>query len=168
MKKRLKCENCGRGFLRSAALVKQGIKKGYRSFCSMRCRNEHYAEHGRHENKMLAHTDSLSEFRKYVRKAIRANKDNPKRKVNIDAEYLKELWAQQNGRCAYTNIPLIHKKEKSLEPLDIINVASLDRIDSSKGYIKGNVQFVCIGANLAKNKASDAQMRQFIKTIKSN
>ena len=29
--------------------------------------------------------------------------------------------------------------------------ASLDRIDSSKGYVEGNVEFVCCAINLAKN-----------------
>jgi len=43
--------------------------------------------------------------------------------------------------------------------------ASLDRIDSSKGYIQGNVQFVAYGINLAKNNFSDADVISFLDSI---
>lgn len=39
--------------------------------------------------------------------------------------------------------------------------ASLDRIDSSKGYIEGNVEFVCLAVNYAKNGFSKEQMIEF-------
>lgn len=44
--------------------------------------------------------------------------------------------------------------------------ASLDRIDSTKGYVKGNVQFVCRAINLAKSTFSDADMKNFIDNIR--
>ena len=44
--------------------------------------------------------------------------------------------------------------------------ASLDRIDSSKGYIDGNVEFVCYGINLAKNNFSKSEMLNFINSIR--
>lgn len=40
--------------------------------------------------------------------------------------------------------------------------ASLDRIDSSKGYIEGNVEFVCSAINLAKNNFSKEAMVSFL------
>lgn len=48
-----------------------------------------------------------------------------------------------------------------------INCASLDRIDSSKGYIKGNVQFVSLPINYMKSTKSDIEIRQFLKQISS-
>ena len=45
---------------------------------------------------------------------------------------------------------------------------SLDRIDSAKGYVKGNVQFVCLGINYAKNRWSDTEMKLFIERIRTN
>lgn len=44
--------------------------------------------------------------------------------------------------------------------------ASLDRIDSSKGYVKGNVQFVCLSMNYAKNGFSDQQIKDFVDSIR--
>lgn len=53
-------------------------------------------------------------------------------------------------RCAVTNAPF------SLKRIGRMNRApfapSIDRIDSSKGYIPGNVRVVCLFANLAMNE----------------
>ena len=46
--------------------------------------------------------------------------------------------------------------------------ASLDRIDSSLGYLKGNVQFTILCINYMKNNLTHTQMLQLIDLIKSN
>ena len=43
--------------------------------------------------------------------------------------------------------------------------ASLDRIDSSKGYVIGNVQFVSTPINLMKSTMSDLETKQYLKLI---
>jgi hypothetical protein len=58
--------------------------------------------------------------------------------VSIDVKFLDDLWASQDGRCAYTGIQLVMGTAKG----NIETTASLDRIDSSLGYVEGNVQFV--------------------------
>jgi len=68
--------------------------------------------------------------------------------VTIDAQYLDELWHKQKGRCAYTGEKLTLPKKWD----DRDYTASLDRKDSSKGYIQGNVQFVTQSVNIMKNK----------------
>lgn len=42
---------------------------------------------------------------------------------------------------------------------------SLDRIDNSKGYIKGNVQVISMKANAMKNSASPDELHTFCKNI---
>lgn len=43
--------------------------------------------------------------------------------------------------------------------------ASLDRIDNSKGYLKGNVRFVSMMANLARSTFSDNELIRFCKSV---
>lgn len=59
--------------------------------------------------------------------------------VDIDRAYLVQLWERQEGKCYYSNIPL------SLE-IGIWQV-SLERLDQSAGYIKGNVVLCCLAFN---------------------
>lgn len=65
---------------------------------------------------------------------------------NISPEYIQELFNKQNRKCIYTDIELNFVKfnKKSLQ------TASLDRINSNKGYIEGNVQWVHKSINMMK------------------
>jgi hypothetical protein len=61
--------------------------------------------------------------------------------VTISKDYIFELLEKQNYQCALTRLPLI----VGTRVKDIATgkqTASLDRIDSSKGYEEGNVQWV--------------------------
>jgi hypothetical protein len=50
---------------------------------------------------------------------------------SVDSEYLWKIWEEQGGKCAYTGNVLKHNLN-----------ASLDRVDSTKGYVEGNLQWV--------------------------
>ena len=56
------------------------------------------------------------------------------KELGIDFEDFKELWKEN---CYYCG--------------DEVNTAGLDRVDSSKGYIKGNIVRCCEKCNRAKN-----------------
>lgn len=58
---------------------------------------------------------------------------------NISVKYINELLIKQNFKCSLTNLSLKLKRKQNCKDE---NTASLDRIDSSKGYIEGNVQWV--------------------------
>lgn len=64
-----------------------------------------------------------------------------KLEVSVDQEYCRLLYRQQDGKCALTGVPL-HVGRSVREFRAGLNTASLDRIDSSRGYIEGNVQWV--------------------------
>ncbi len=61
------------------------------------------------------------------------------------------------GVCQLTNEPFYFGPDKfhSLQP-------SLDRIDSSLGYVPGNVRMICLILNLAKNSMSDDKFRELL------
>jgi len=55
---------------------------------------------------------------------------------NVSIEYIWDVFISQDRRCKLSGVPLTFstKKEK--------HTASLDRIDSTIGYVKGNIQWV--------------------------
>ena len=57
-----------------------------------------------------------------------------------------ELWISQQGKCALTGRIMRVDLKGQLDP----NMPSLDRIDSSRGYRMGNIQFVCYVVNMIK------------------
>jgi hypothetical protein len=62
----------------------------------------------------------------------------------IDIKYLWDLYIKQDKKCALTGVDIILDVDNS------VKTASLDRIDSLKGYTKDNVQWVHINVNRMK------------------
>ena len=74
--------------------------------------------------------------------------------VTITPEYLKEIYEKQNHRCAITG-----------DYLPDIRKASVDRIDSTKPYEKGNIQIVTKQANISKHIMTMKQLYEFCKKV---
>lgn len=63
--------------------------------------------------------------------------------VQIDLNFVTTLWEQQDGKCKLLGIPMLCK-------FGSLRTVSIDRIDSSKGYLPDNVQLVCQFINSGK------------------
>jgi hypothetical protein len=92
-----------------------------------------------------------------------------RRKISflVSIEYLWELFQKQNGKCALSglsiNLPVSH--------YDVghgIATASLDRINSSLGYIEGNVQWVHKEVNMMKQQLSQSRFIELCNLIVNN
>ena len=79
---------------------------------------------------------------------------------NLTTAYIQDLLEKQNYCCAFTGIKLDHKTGKNN-----LNMASIDRIDSKKGYVENNIQIVLNCMNKAKGEATDKQFRKLLKEI---
>lgn len=82
-------------------------------------------------------------------RAKKANRD-----FQITELFLKELDKQQSHRCAISGIEF----DSNQKP-------SIDRIDSSQGYVPGNVQLVTIDVNYMKNDLPQAYFVYLCKKV---
>lgn len=99
---------------------------------------------------------------------ICGNARNRKIPMEISIEYAWEIFKVQNGKCALTGIPLVFSKSynrdlKRTERNE--TTASLDRIDSSRGYVKGNVQWLHKDVNLMKRDLSQTKFIELCKAV---
>ena len=140
------CESCGKTFQRRKSDVNKAKRLNRRIFCSSSCsgRNSPNAQEWA-KSKRGRSKDELSLFRPHARSIRSRMKD-----TQITAEYLKEVWEQQQGICPLTDCPMDLETRSS--PLS----ASVDRIDNDKPYIAGNIRFISLMGNLARNKWDDA------------
>lgn len=110
-------------------------------------------------------------YESFLKNILRGIKSDIKRKykcdseMDIDFEFLKGLYEKQEGKCAITGIKLEYEQVRGKKNLKNISV---DRIDSKKGYIRGNIQLVCTWANLAKTNLSQDEFLDFIQLTFKN
>ncbi len=86
---------------------------------------------------------------------------------NITIEYAWRLFEKQNRKCILSNKNL-HFADTQEKHKHGHTTASLDRIDSTKGYIKGNVQWVHKKVNIMKGSMSDQEFIDWCKRIVNN
>ncbi len=82
----------------------------------------------------------------------------------ISIKYAWNLFLKQNRKCALSGVDIkfpctVRDNENGGR------TASLDRIDSNKGYIKGNVQWVHKNINLAKQELSDSDFIELCRSV---
>lgn len=77
-----------------------------------------------------------------------------KLEFNVTPEHLWDLYQTQKGLCAVTGLPIPFNR-KAAHPC----TASLDRVDSTRGYVVGNVQWVHKDINRMK---MDLPMDRFL------
>lgn len=87
---------------------------------------------------------------------------------DVTPEYLWNLFLKQNRTCALTGVSIAFDgsgaENKHHETNKI--TASLDRIDSTKGYVKGNVQWVHKKINMMKGELTTDEFREWCRRVK--
>ena len=82
-------------------------------------------------------------------------------KFDISIEFGWQIFENQNSKCKISGLNLSFGEKKSGRS----QTASLDRIDSSKGYIEGNVQWVHKDVNRMKSDFSEEYLFNLIRKI---
>ncbi len=96
----------------------------------------------------------------------KAGAQKRKKEWAVEPQYLYELYEQQSRSCAVSGV-LIEFSEKGVGTIGAkdISTASLDRIDSSKGYVVGNVQWVHKDVNKMKMDLPEEKFLSIVKQI---
>lgn len=78
----------------------------------------------------------------------------------VDIKYLWNLFIEQNMKCFYTDLPITLQKNAQK-----LMTTSLDRTDSTKGYIPGNVKWVHKSINRIKQNFSEKEFINFCQLV---
>jgi hypothetical protein len=82
---------------------------------------------------------------------------------NISIYYIWNLFLSQNEKCSLSGIPIYFNQNS--QEFKTSQTASLDRIDSSKGYIEGNVQWVHKEINFMKRNLHDNEFIELCRKV---
>ena len=174
----LVCSRCEKEFSRPVKEHERSLKLARPEFCSRACSGEAHLS-----NFQGCRNTSITPLQKYWSAPVNKRKANENSKFSyfvrkakarrkggeLTIEQVKAQWEKQNGKCAYTGISLIlrryTKEARQAKPWEL---ASLDRIDSSKGYQEGNIQFVSVSINYLKHEMSDESTKEFLSLLKTN
>ena len=115
-------------------------KSPNQKYCSVNCQANHYRERHPFETKWTR---------------WKASAKSRGLEFTINEDSLE--WPRY---CPYLGCELNYQSDDKAD-----NVASLDRIDSSKGYIEGNVQIISSLANKMKNDANRDNLIEFARSV---
>jgi hypothetical protein len=98
----------------------------------------------RHRSQAKRRRSGHGEITGFQYSRIRTNARDRDLPFDVSIQYLWELFEQQGRRCALSGRELVFKDYRTEARVNgkTKMTASLDRIDSSKGYVIGNVQWV--------------------------
>jgi hypothetical protein len=175
----LNCKNCGQEFnvVDSQYKYQENRKPGRDWFCSRSCTTTCSNLHKRSEEHREANADHMRSLQveaskrgsttltkhnqQFVWYVSRSCYDGRFGTQTLEwkqefAQQLEELWEECGGRCAFTGIQLhLRNRRGKADTQNTFLIASIDRIDSSKPYERGNVQWVSCGLNLAKGNVDN-------------
>lgn len=168
----INCDHCGISFEKPISEYKRNMSLNKHNFCSRSCcakflvadklpltGNLEALKKANLANKKIYKNRPELQFSYYLRNCKRRFKE-----CTITLTDLYNQWNAQFGICPYSGIKLnlASYTKNHNAPLD---TASVDRIDSTKGYIPGNIQFVSTAINYMKCTLSDSDTRYLCKCI---
>jgi len=153
--RKIKCLTCGNIIEKRPSVAKK--------FCSYECFQK-YRNDGNSPFRLVLGT--LLTRSQYGRRGKRKHPDS-KKLVAVSMEDIRRLWEKQKGICPYTGWKMVLKQHYDRGQA-LPNQASLDRQDSSKGYILGNIQFISVIANYAKNSFTEKELFDFCDAVSRN
>jgi|GEM_PF-317691 len=147
------CNSCC-SFLAYEAFTINNIRYDNLSSLCKACQCRSHSRKKMHERQKKKRTTPNG----WIKWAVTRKKSECKRKgleFNIDAQYMIDQYEKQNNTCFYAKTPLKFG-------VDDLRSATLERINSSLGYTRGNVVLSCKAMNWAKNSSTESDFLRFL------
>jgi len=96
-----------------------------------------------------------------------ANRGDLSQKINVSLDYVYYVGSSQDFQCAMTGTDLEFTRggQTWLGKWCNPNSCTIDRIDSSKGYVEGNIQLITWKANCLKQNVPNDEFIEFCKDV---
>lgn len=136
--------------------------------CSRKCRAEYLkSAYVGDRNPRYKKMDDLSRWFVFKTKNIKNSAKTRNLDFDLDAHYLMDMYKKQNGLCFYTGIPMQMAITENWGELKCAapDILSVDRVDSSIGYLKGNVVLCCTAINKMKSNYSQVFLYNILGAI---
>jgi hypothetical protein len=163
------CANCGVEFEKSNSEINRNKKLSRPNFCSRSCvgvNNTKNLLNVVNRYNIAKHSDNRKsnhvKFNYHFRNIKKRNQI-----VDVTIIDLINQWDVQNGICPFSGVKLELSSYSKIKKNPIYS-ASLDRIDSSLGYVKNNIRWVSRVINWMKNDMSDKQVNDLIEILVKN
>lgn len=136
---------------------------GYRNQCK-ECLRQRNKEQRVWENRKESYNAAMRKYRSTEKGAIHTSYQAAKGRAkksdipfDLDLEFVTELFYQQGGKCALTGEDMIPKSGRTSP--------SLDKMNPSLGYVRGNVQWTTWKANCIKQDMTMDELFEFCKKV---
>lgn len=132
---------------------------GYQKVCKDCFSNYECVKRG-YKTKSIKYKTTLTQY--FSHKITNAKKKSEIKNLpfDLDVNFLLELYKNQNGKCFYTGIEIMHNIG-----VCSFNSISLDRINPGNGYIKDNVVFCANGINSFKGNSTIEEFKEILRTV---
>lgn len=138
---------CGCGF--ETLIGGQQLRDGTYNRCKLCCEHQSWRGYEEMSKSFLSRLKLTAEKRDIV--------------FAVSPQYIWGLFLKQDRRCALSGILLSFGTPRKRKLQDI--TASLDRIDSTKGYVRGNVQWLHKEVNFLKNDFTEKELLRWCELI---
>lgn len=160
----VKCK-CGKECFVRAGWLKNGRMQACKSCVSKRVYAESKAS-GKSIGFIKITHEGVGDITKTLYNHYKANAKVRDIPWNLTLEFLWELYLKQDKKCAVSGLDIWFTDKRKFANVnwELMN-ASLDRIDSNKGYEEGNMQWVHKEYNRFKNNYSMEKFLEMCKTV---